>query len=164
MKENIKIYGAYGSNMNIKQMKKRCPNAKVIGTGKLRNYRLTFRGLNKGVANVEKIQGRTVPIVLWDITPECEKALDLYEGYPRLYVKREVDVATEEGIVKAMIYVMAKQYEDSPALPSKYYLDTIWQGYTDNKIPVRILKEAVAENIRENSDIDDRKINFKRYV
>ena len=44
MKE--KIYCAYGSNMNLEQMSHRCPNAKVIGKGKLENYKLTFRGVS----------------------------------------------------------------------------------------------------------------------
>ena len=37
-----KIYGAYGSNMNLEQMAHRCPKAKVIGSGILQDYKLTF--------------------------------------------------------------------------------------------------------------------------
>jgi gamma-glutamylcyclotransferase (GGCT)/AIG2-like uncharacterized protein YtfP len=159
MKENIKIYGAYGSNMNVRQMSKRCPRAKVIGKGNLKNYRLTFRGFNKGVANVEIMKGRVVPIVLWEITPECEIALDIYEGFPRLYVKREVEVVTETGLVKAMVYVMAKRYEESPAEPSRYYLETIKQGYLDNNISLKALKDAVVENDREIAEIDVEEID-----
>lgn len=158
-----KIYGAYGSNMNIQQMSHRCPNAKVIGTGKVRNYRLTFRGINNGVANIGIRQGRLVPIVLWEITAECEKALDLYEGYPRLYVKRNIDVVTEEGTVTAMVYVMAKEYEEMPAQPTRCYLDVIWQGYLDNKISLRALKEAVTENLREISNIDNKQFDLKKH-
>ncbi len=153
MKKMSKMYAAYGSNMNVDQMSKRCPNARIIGVGVLQNYRLTFRGFSRGVANVESKPGRTVPIVLWEITPACEKALDLYEGFPRLYVKREVYVVTDEGIVKAMVYVMAKQYEASPANPSRYYLEIILQGYLDHKIPLKALKKAVAENERERSEM-----------
>lgn len=162
MKKSTKIYGAYGSNMNIGQMSRRCPNARVIGTGKLLNYRLTFRGINTGVANIEKMQGRTLPIVLWEITPECEKALDIYEGYPRLYVKKDVEVETKDGNIKAMVYVMAEQYEEHPAQPPKYYLDVIWKGYRDNKILLRTLREAVAENNREVTELEDRRFTFTR--
>ena len=146
MKKETRIYGAYGSNMNFTQMGLRCPDARVIGKGTLKNYRLTFRGIGKGVANIEKMQGSSVPIVLWEITAKCEKALDIYEGYPRLYVKRDVKVITDEGAVTAMVYVMAKEYEKLPAEPSGYYLDTIWQGYINNKIPLLKLKQAVADN------------------
>jgi gamma-glutamylcyclotransferase (GGCT)/AIG2-like uncharacterized protein YtfP len=149
MQKVTKIYGAYGSNMNLSQMKKRCPKAKVIGSGELKNYRLTFRGKNNGVANIEKKQGQTVPIILWEITVECEKALDIYEGYPKLYIKQNVEVITEESTVTAMVYVMAKEYEDLPAKPIKYYLDIIRQGYIDNKISLEPLRKAIAENDRE---------------
>lgn len=145
-----KIYAAYGSNMNIEQMKIRCPKAKLLGTGKLKNYKLTFRGNAHGVANVEKQVGRSVPIVLWEITEECEKSLDIYEGYPRLYVKRDVEVKTDKDEnVKAFVYVMLMKFEVMPAHPTKYYLDVIWKGYIENKIPIRILREAIAENLRE---------------
>ena len=158
-----KIYAAYGSNMNLDQMTYRCPNAKVVGKGKVRNYKLTFRGINNGVANIERSQGRIVPIVLWEITPECEKALDQYEGYPRLYVKKDIRVVTEDGGVTAMAYVMAKDYEKLPAEPTKYYLNIIWKGYVDNKIMLINLREAVAENHKEISDIEseNRELDFK---
>ena len=87
-----KIYGAYGSNMNLEQMAHRCPFAKVIGTGTLENYKLTFRDRYKGFANVEACGGNTVPIVLWEITEDCETALDVYEVFPNFYVKKTVDV------------------------------------------------------------------------
>lgn len=149
MKATAKIYGAYGSNMNIEQMKRRCPNAKVIGKGQAKDYTLTFRGINNGVANIEESPSDTAPIVLWEITDKCERALDIYEGYPKLYVKKNIDVFTEKGIVTAMVYVMAKEYENLPAKPSKYYFDAIWRGYQDNNIPTRTLTEAVARNNTE---------------
>jgi len=74
----MKIYAAYGSNMHLEQMKKRCPKAKVIGKGELLGYKLTFRGGQAGVANVERSNRKHVPIVLWSITKECELALDRY--------------------------------------------------------------------------------------
>ena len=33
------IYAAYGSNMNIEQMKYRCPESKIIGNGKLQGWK-----------------------------------------------------------------------------------------------------------------------------
>ncbi len=145
-----RVYGAYGSNMNVQQMSLRCPKARVIGTGTLKNYRLTFRGVSHGVANVERRRGGRVPIVLWEITPECEHALDVYEGFPRLYIKRMVDILTSDRhVVRAMVYVMAEQYEQCPAYPSSTYLRTIWQGYLANGIALAPLQAAIAENERE---------------
>ena len=146
----MKIYAAYGSNMNIQQMKIRCPKANLLGTGTLEGYRLTFRGSGRGVANIEKLKGRTVPVVLWKITGRCENSLDIYEGYPRLYVKKDVEVVDSKGEkVKAFVYVMAEEYADKPALPSLQYLDTILQGYLDNGIDIYCLQAAASENLKE---------------
>lgn len=143
MKE--KIYCAYGSNMNLEQMSHRCPTAKVIGKGKLENYKLTFRGVYKGVANIEECEGASVPIVLWNITDECENALDVYEGYPSLYIKREVEVIVYEQSIKAMAYIMADRYKDMAAIPTEYYFNVIVKGYEDNQIDLEPLQIAYSE-------------------
>ena len=138
-----KIYAAYGSNMHLEQMKRRCAKAKVIGKGELLGYKLTFRGGRAGVANVERSNRKHVPIVLWSITKECELALDRYEGYPTLYTKEVVTIATVDGDQTAMLYVMAKQYEDMPAMPNEHYFEIIRQGYHDNEINTGPLMKAL---------------------
>ena len=137
-----KIYGAYGSNMNLPQMAMRCPNAKVIGKGQINGYYLTFRA--SGVANVEVREEASVPVVLWEITDRCEMALDRFEGFPSFYVKKDIEVITETGeTITAMFYVMAEKYEEYPAPPQESYLDTIIDGYKQNKIPIEPLIEAL---------------------
>ena len=54
-----KIYGAYGSNINLEQMAYRCPHAEVYKVGYINGYRLTFR--SGGFANIEKSEGDRVP-------------------------------------------------------------------------------------------------------
>lgn len=43
---NVKerFYIAYGSNLNLDQMKHRCPTAEIVGAAELKNLRLWFRG------------------------------------------------------------------------------------------------------------------------
>ena len=49
-----KIYIAYGSNMSEEQMQFRCPDSKLIGTGKIKNFRLMFKGsLSGNYATIE---------------------------------------------------------------------------------------------------------------
>ncbi len=58
-----KLYIAYGSNLNLSQMKHRCPTARVIGTSELKDYELVFRGSgHNAVATVEPCKGSTVPV------------------------------------------------------------------------------------------------------
>ena len=37
-----RYYVAYGSNLNIPQMRFRCPSARIIGTSEISDYRLLF--------------------------------------------------------------------------------------------------------------------------
>ena len=134
-----KKYIAYGSNMNIEQMSRRCPNAKPIGKTVLKNYKLVF----KGVADIEKSESEEVPIVVWEITKECEKALDIYEGYPRLYRKEYVQIEINGKTELAMVYVM--NYAKG-ARPSEYYYNVIKQGYKDFDINIAPLEKALTES------------------
>lgn len=43
-----KLYIAYGSNMDEKQMAGRCPTARLLGTSELEGYRLLFKGSKTG--------------------------------------------------------------------------------------------------------------------
>jgi hypothetical protein len=147
MKPNTKIYGAYGSNMNLEQMKKRCPNAKVIGTCILKDYKLTFRGNYRGVANIEPCDGRNIPIVLWRITSKCENALDIYEGFPTLYIKKQVKVG--KALQEVMVYIMAEEFANIPAEPTEYYFNVIARGYIDNNINIKPLQIAYSECLSE---------------
>ena len=74
------LYFAYGSNINLDQMRYRCPDATVYGQAVLDNYDLRFRG--SGVATVEPKEGACVYGLLWELTDQCEASLDRYEGYP----------------------------------------------------------------------------------
>ena len=144
-----KVYAAYGSNMNVAQMKKRCPQATVLGNGELLGYKLTFRGEKVGYANVEVSTNGRVPVILWTITQECEVALDQYEEYPTLYKKEVVTIVTVDGEQEAMLYVMTKSYEDMPALPEEHYFEIIRQGYQDHEISITPLFKALEKTAIE---------------
>lgn len=148
-KEN-KIYLAYGSNLNLEQMEYRCPYARVLGTAVLQDYQLLFRGgISSAVATVEPLKGSSVPVLLWDITPRDEEALDRYEGWPHLYRKETVQVIVGKKNISAMVYIMN---EGRPlGIPSEYYLDTILDGYETAGFDKEILSQAVKNSAEENA-------------
>jgi hypothetical protein len=117
-----KLYIAYGSNMNLEQMAWRCPTANVVGTTYLQDWRLIFCG----VASIERFKGGQVPVVVWDIQPEDEIALDRYEGWPRLYRKEIVQITLDGKKVKTMVYIKNDSREHPPNLD---YLGVISEGY-----------------------------------
>ena len=133
-------YISYGSNLNLGQMKLRCPQAKPLGKLLLPNFRLVFRG----VADIEEHQGSKCPVGIWDITKECEESLDRYEGYPHLYSKIFFKLDDE----LAMTYVMNTN-RISP--PSYHYLKCIEEGYNDFKLDKKYLFDAQKSSINESS-------------
>jgi cation transport regulator ChaC len=146
------LYFAYGSNMNLDQMEFRCPAAEVVGNVRLEDYRLTFcsRNPDSGVATILPEQGSHVDGVLWKITPDCERSLDRYEGYPYLYGKEVIHVKTEDGTVyESMVYTMNAPHKDCPARPSRFYLQGILEGCVQNGIQTEPIKEAVKQTQKE---------------
>lgn len=139
-----RLYFAYGSNINLDQMAHRCPNAQVVGPVVLEDYKLLFRSNSNrnGVATIRPHKGRKVHGLLWKITPECERALDVYEGFPRLYNKQDVIVRDNSGReITVMAYVMTDLCKE-PAMPSSYYYNGIMAGYRQNGLPVSALRRV----------------------
>ncbi len=142
-----KLYFAYGSNINLEQMVYRCPDAQVVGPVALEGYELLFRG--SGVATIGPKEGSTVHGLLWRLTPDCERSLDRYEGYPHLYGKQPVTVRDAQGReLTVMAYVMSERYR-APAVPPTSYYQGILEGYRQSGLPVEALKKAWANAVRE---------------
>jgi len=147
MREKRTVYLAYGSNLNISQMTWRCPDAKPWGATVLQDYKLTFwGGCGSAVATIIPQEGSCVPVALWSITAKDEKALDVYEGWPRLYRKEYLKLKWGGRHVKAMVYIMNHGAVNPP---SKGYFHTIWDGYEDFGIPPEPLFNALSEAQRK---------------
>ena len=131
----MKYYLAYGSNLNVEQMKYRCPHARKCGTSKIQDYELVFR---RGFLTIEPKKGSFVPVGIWEITDEDERNLDRYEGYPRFYTKKDIPMAFTGWDHDGNSYVMHKNclvYIMNPGFPieppSVTYVRTVNQGYAD---------------------------------
>lgn len=152
MERHEKLNLAYGSNLNLEQMHRRCPNAKIFGKGILENYRLLFKG-RKGNAylTIEPYEGCFVPVLLWSLEPSDEEALDHYEGYPVVYGKENLRIRLEDGkYITAMAYIMNEAVDHGIPLnlPSDNYLETVLKGYTENGFDPRII--AAVLKLSEN--------------
>ena len=121
------LYFAFGSNLNQKQMKKRCKDSKYIGCYSLKNYKLVFRNyfLGGGVADIQKDKNSKVLGAIYKISKKDEKELDVYEDYPKTYIKKYFKILGK----KVMFYYMPKK--TMHVAPSKRYLNLIIQGYKD---------------------------------
>lgn len=126
-----KYYLAYGSNLNLDQMKRRCPHAKVVGKAKIEGYRLAFKGFFEDFAylTIEEAEGKSVDVGVYEITYTDEKYLDYYEGYPNNYFKKMMKVNLDGKSVDAMIYIMSPDFEYF--MPSENYFYICFVGYCD---------------------------------
>ena len=138
------LYCAYGSNMDLEQMRYRCPNSKVISTSYIEDYRLQFNQH----ATIVKDKGTKVPVVLWEIAPQDWRNLDRYEGYPSYYRKELVNVKVG-GVERAsLVYIMNKpDFAISP--PTQAYLDGIKRGCKQHGIDTGYLDNAYADSIQK---------------
>jgi gamma-glutamylcyclotransferase (GGCT)/AIG2-like uncharacterized protein YtfP len=142
------LYVAYGSNLNLSQMKYRCPQARLIGTGEIKDFELQFKGNPfSAFATISPSKGGSVPVGVWEITPQDEWALDRYEGYPTHYFKQTVPVEMGDKSVKAMVYIMDLRREFG--MPSTSYYATVARGYADCGLDRNVLDEAVEKSTRE---------------
>lgn len=141
--EQERLYIAYGSNLNLPQMEVRCPTAIVKGPGEIKGYELLFRG----VATVEPKEGGSVPVLLWNISPRDEAALDRYEGWPHLYRKERMDVEMEGKTVSAMVYVMNDVRSFS--MPSEHYYSVIEEGYKTAGFDTAVLEQALGRTLEK---------------
>ena len=139
-----RLYIAYGSNLNLRQMKYRCPTAKIHGKGIVKDYRLLFKGHpNNAYLTIEAKTGKELPVVVWEIQAEDELSLDRYEGYPSLYFKEDIPVQLETGkVVEAMVYIMTDVRRDLNP-PSDYYLEAVKEGYESFGFDFKYLEEAL---------------------
>ena len=147
-----KLYIAYGSNLHLEQMAYRCPDAKVVCKGIIEDYTLVFRGSKTGAyATIIPKKGDHVPVVVWRISERDEKSLDIYEGFPRFYYKKNLDVTLDYGdCLEAMAYIMFD--EAKPGIPSMRYLETCSQGYLDNGLDMTKFEEFIAYNRLETCE------------
>lgn len=133
-------YIAYGSNLSIRRMATRCPDAIPLGKSELKNWRLVFKGNHSNaVASIERAKGESVSVGLWAITQRDEKALDIYEGYPRAYRKEYHYVCFNGKRLRAMVYVMNSKIYGRPSI---LYYDIIREGYQDFSLDVSVLIDA----------------------
>ena len=131
-------YFAYGSNLVLDQMAQRCPHSRPLGTAALDHWR--FRINAAGWATIVPESGARVHGLLWNLTPDDESALDLYEEMPSgLYEKRLLTVTVTTGEAReAMVYLAL---DPTPGKPMARYWDPIQSAAKACGFPPEYLEE-----------------------
>lgn len=146
-----KYYIAYGSNLSVSQMARRCPDAKVVGKAILKDWKLVFR-LH---ATIEPAEGYCVPVLIWAISDQDEARLDRYEGYPKYYIKQNIQLTAHrlngknKKDITGMVYIMCKGRPIIPPM-ADYYI-TIYEGYDRFGFDKDILRTAATDAFLSDS-------------
>ena len=130
------LYFAYGSNLNLFQMKRRCKDSVFLKNYELKGYRLNFRSKYRA-ADIEKNKNSLVPGALFEISKSDEKKLDVYEDYPILYKKLYFTYYNKT----VMTYIMVNKTEFR--YPTERYLNVVKQGYKDCNLNISYLIKAL---------------------
>ena len=90
------LYFAYGSNMDVDAMARRCPRSKALGLARLERHRLAV--MREGWLTAVRDPASAVHGVLWELALSDIAALDRYEGLSQgLYVKLTQPVIAERA-------------------------------------------------------------------
>lgn len=132
------LYFAYGHNTNTEEMKRRCPDARLIGTAVLKNFKLELRHF----ANIVHDEAAKTYGMLWSISIKELKTLDSDEGLHDHYNRIPVQVHLGDQILSATAYIMDPEYT-AEGPPDKKYVELIAKGYEENDLPLDQLEQAL---------------------
>jgi gamma-glutamylcyclotransferase len=126
-------YFAYGTNMSESKMRALTPFTKREGA-RLEGYRLVFNKQSNtdprmGFANVVPDRHSSVEGVLYELDEAGLAKLDISEGSPDHYSRRELEVVTSKGKKMTAEVYIASDPKVRPGLrPSKSYMANLLAG------------------------------------
>jgi cation transport regulator ChaC len=140
--ESSAYYFAYGSNMNLEQIRSRCSRPEVVSAARLSDFRLSFYGhsvtWDGALETVESAPGSHVWGVLfrlshrdWENLDDCQDARMDGSG---AYFHSPATVTDREGR-EHFIRLYRKNAQGEPRDPSREYLEHIVRGATENGLP-----------------------------
>jgi len=127
-------YFAYGSNLDVTQMTRRCPDATDPRPATLTDHDWLIN--ERGVATLEPFDGAEVHGILWRISDADLANLDRAEGVPVRYRRDRLVVSSDDGPVEAWVYI-DHRIEPGPARDG--YLERIIDGAMHHGLPARWL-------------------------
>ncbi|SOJ56924.1 hypothetical protein MSIMFB_04401 [Mycobacterium simulans] len=125
-------YFAYGSNLCVRQMTMRCPDAGDPRPAVLSNHDWLIN--QRGVATVDAFAGSQVHGVLWQVSDRDLATLDSAEGVPLRYRRDRLTVRTDGGPAPAWVYI---DHRVTPGPPRPGYLPRIIRGAVHHRLPQR---------------------------
>ncbi len=131
---------AYGSNLHPIRLRKRCPNASLIGTTMLQGRGITFHKQSldgSGKCDVVKTENQndTIFVAVYKIPLKEKSLLDRSEGLGNGYEQLEMDIKVEQIKMSAFLYVANHNAINKELLPYNWYKVMVILGAKYHKFP-----------------------------
>jgi gamma-glutamylcyclotransferase (GGCT)/AIG2-like uncharacterized protein YtfP len=126
-------YFAYGSNMNLRQMSRRCPGAEFCLHGELQGWRYFING--NGYAGIEESTYGVVLGCIWTLKPENWLALDRYEGVEQGCYDKKLLMIKAEGKEEPLEVLTYISNDYNYGRPSTSYHEIVLEGANDVGLP-----------------------------
>ncbi len=155
------LYFAYGSNMDPRQMRRRCPSYRFVSIAKLEDHKLGFTRRSPrrrcGVADVIPSKGDEVWGVLYYIKTKHDiRALDKAEGFKEGrkrvngYERKTRKVLSPNSPRKALnASVYIARPHNNPPPPSAHYIGLMLYGADHWNLPLdhKILLQTASQEL-----------------
>ncbi|KAI9847681.1 MAG: hypothetical protein M1837_001929 [Sclerophora amabilis] len=151
------LYFAYGSNLWLAQMDRRCPENQYLGVAILRGWRWMIN--ERRYANIVRSEGDVVYGLLYSLSPTDRARLDRDEGVPDAYTRHELLVewldrndGNPSSTVESLVYVDLKRTADS--VPYDEYIGRMNKGIAD-AVGKGMPQSYVDEHLRKSIPVLD---------
>lgn len=139
------LYFAFASNMNQAQMKRWCPASRFLRAAVLEGFRFVYDGFSPtwdgAVGNIIRSEMERVWGALYEITLRDRLTLDAFEGYPRSYDRRDVEVKDRDGrAYQALTYLRSGR---APGQPHPDYERIVIDGARECGLPDEYIDKSL---------------------
>jgi gamma-glutamylcyclotransferase (GGCT)/AIG2-like uncharacterized protein YtfP len=131
------LYFAYGSNMDLMQMRDRCPRSEYVGNGKLSGFQFIIN--SRGVASIAVNSDRDVEGMMFEVTEACTVKLDRYEGVGEGYYEKCFVSDCDSGVSGILAYVASDNVKGF--VPRNGYFERIIASAIRTDFSVNYLEE-----------------------
>ncbi len=155
---------AYGSNMLMSRIRKRCPKARALGSAKLLGHELKWhkRSVDEsGKCDVVQTndEAHVVYGVLYEIDEKEKPALDRAEGLGEGYEEKKVEVVF--GGASRVVFIYSATKTDSSLKPYTWYKAFVVEGAKEHKLPSEYIQQLEAVAAIEDPDCERARHNGK---
>lgn len=151
-------YFAYGSNMNLTQIRSRCSRPVVVAVARLADHQLTFYGHTEtwdgAMETVEPTLGHEVWGVIFRLSRLDWERLDEWQGArldgAGMYFHFPVMVTDVDG-QEHSVRLYKKDVQGDPREPSREYLEHIARGAAENGLPPHYVEALLKRKAKQAS-------------